>query len=200
MLQSISREFNIEYKANPSEAKWMSGAVERFHGSLSTVLGHYTREFKTTWDDALPYALFAYRTAVQSRLKASPFQLLYGRLPITDACLRFGADSIVNPVARDAAQRIEQAILVSRRFDELRKDTPLDQIVPGMRIMVRKIEGLKKSLERWAGPYEVLLVHEHNVTYQSHSGREASAHRSQVRPYHTLGNAELSSVVCLLDD
>ena len=66
--------------------------------------------------------------------------------------------------------------------------------------VLRKIEGLKKSLERWAGPYEVLSVLKHNVTYQGHSGREASAHRSQVRPYHTFKNAVLSLVVCLLDD
>ena len=55
MLKTLSEEFNIKYSANPSESKWMSGKVERFHGSLATILGHYIRSFPKKWDEMLPY-------------------------------------------------------------------------------------------------------------------------------------------------
>ncbi len=185
MLQSLSEEFNIKYTANPTEAKWMSGKVERFHGSLATILGHYVRSFPKKWDEMLPYALFAYRTAVQSRLNASPFQLLYGRLPVTESQLRFGADLLTNPIARDAAQRIQQAIAVSRRFEANKKERSLDDIVPGMKVWVKKIQGIRKDLDRWLGPFEVESVEGLNVTYVTGTGRLASAHRSQVKLYYS---------------
>jgi len=53
----------IQYEANPSESQWISGSVERFHGTIGTILNHYVQERDEDWDDYLPYALFAYRTA-----------------------------------------------------------------------------------------------------------------------------------------
>ena len=55
------------------------GLVECFNHTLTTILSMYVSEHQTDWDHFIPYALFAYRTSVQSSTRETPF--LYGRDP-----------------------------------------------------------------------------------------------------------------------
>ena len=57
------------------------GLVERFNHSLTTIISMYVSEHQSDWDRFIPYALFAYRTSIQSSINESPFYLLYGRDP-----------------------------------------------------------------------------------------------------------------------
>ena len=41
----------------------------------------YVSEHQKDWDHFIPYALFAYRTAVQASTNETPFYLMYGRDP-----------------------------------------------------------------------------------------------------------------------
>jgi hypothetical protein len=68
--------------------------VERFHGSIGLILSHYVQERDGEWDDYLPYALFAYRKAYQNRIMTPSFPLLYGREAISEANVKFQADTI----------------------------------------------------------------------------------------------------------
>ena len=58
---------------------------------------------------------------------------------------------------------------------------------------------LKESLERWAVTYEVSSVLKLAMIHQSHSGRETSEHRSQVRLFHILVNAVSTLSHVILD-
>jgi hypothetical protein len=186
-LQSMVEAMGIKYEANPSESQWMSGSVERFHGSIGIILSHYVQERENDWDDYLPYALFAYRTAYQTKIMTSPFQLLYGREPLSEANVKFQADTIKNKDSRAAAQRIEQAILTGDRFGDAKKYPTLERITPGMKIFVRRSDEIKDIRKaRWLGPYKVLSVDKENIVYEGHSGRSSSAHRSRVKPEVSL--------------
>ena len=55
------------------------GLVERFNGTLKSMLRRFAREAPKSWDDLLPYLLFAYREVPQASTGFSPFELLYGR-------------------------------------------------------------------------------------------------------------------------
>ena len=57
------------------------GLVERFNHSLTTIISMYVSEHQSDWDRFIPYALFAYRTSIQSSINETPFYLLYGRDP-----------------------------------------------------------------------------------------------------------------------
>ena len=182
-LQSLVETMGIAYEANPSESQWMSGSVERFHGSIGTILSHYVQERNEDWDDYLPYALFAYRTAYQARIKNTPFQLLYGREPLSEANVKFQAETIKDKDSRGACQRIEQAMLIGDRLGDLRKFPDLEKITPGMKIRVKRTDGRKDiRLPRWLGPYKVISVEGQNVFYEGPNGRANSAHRSHVKP------------------
>ena len=56
-----------------------NGLVERFNGTLKTMLRRMCAEKPTDWDRYLGALLFAYREAPQASQGFSPFELIYGR-------------------------------------------------------------------------------------------------------------------------
>ena len=56
-----------------------NGLVERFNGTLKTMLRRMCAEKPKDWDRYLGALLFAYREAPQASLGFSPFELIYGR-------------------------------------------------------------------------------------------------------------------------
>jgi len=59
--------------------------IERFHRSLGQMLRSTVCNQQTDWEDKLPASLLAYRTAVHTTTKMTPFFLTHGRearLPI----------------------------------------------------------------------------------------------------------------------
>ena len=56
-----------------------NGLVERFNGTLKSMLKKFVQERVQTWDKYLPYLLFAYREVPSESTGYSPFELLYGR-------------------------------------------------------------------------------------------------------------------------
>lgn len=54
------------------------GAVERFHGTLKTMLREYTLEYGSNWEEGLPLLLFAAMSTVQESLGYSPAELVFG--------------------------------------------------------------------------------------------------------------------------
>lgn len=55
-----------------------NGLVERFNGTLKTMLRKFAGDSVTDWDKYLPYLLFAYREVPCPTTGYSPFELLYG--------------------------------------------------------------------------------------------------------------------------
>ena len=54
------------------------GLVERFNGTLKSMLGKFISRNQKDWDDYLLYLLFSYREVPQESMGFSPFELLYG--------------------------------------------------------------------------------------------------------------------------
>jgi hypothetical protein len=55
-----------------------NGLVERFNKTLADMLAMMSEKQPLTWDINIPFALFAYRTAVQSTTQFTPHYMLYG--------------------------------------------------------------------------------------------------------------------------
>ena len=56
-----------------------NGLVERFNKTLVETLAKLCMRQERDWDELIPAALFAYRTAKQETTRQTPFSLLYGR-------------------------------------------------------------------------------------------------------------------------
>ena len=56
-----------------------NGLVEKYNGTIKSMLRHLCQEQPREWDRFLPALLFAIREVPQESLKFSPFELLFGR-------------------------------------------------------------------------------------------------------------------------
>ncbi|KAK7108403.1 uncharacterized protein [Littorina saxatilis] len=150
-----------------------NGLVERFNGTLKTMLKKLCMEKPKDWDRFVPALLFAYREVPQESLGFSPFELLYGRTvrgPLsllkeiwtkdTPAEVRTTAEYVV-----DLRQRLEDTLKIaqqnldnsSRRYARAFDRRAVKRNFKiGSRVLL--LLPLKKNkLEMaWEGPYEVV--------------------------------------------
>ncbi|XP_071485282.1 uncharacterized protein [Diadema antillarum] len=80
MMKEISRLLSIRQFTTTPYHPACNGLVERFNGTLKSMLRKMCEERPKDWDRYLNPLLFAYREAVQESTGFSPFELLYGRV------------------------------------------------------------------------------------------------------------------------
>jgi hypothetical protein len=147
-----------------------NGLVEKANGSLTATFAAFVNFDHTNWDEGIPEALFAINSAKQSTTKISPFELVYGRTPVTSVELAF-------PFPREEPERTEdflrkvwkwrktarnfimkQQARSKRYVDKYRSPAPLYK--KGDLVLVfkkRSVPGkTKKLLPRAIGPYQVV--------------------------------------------
>ena len=133
----------------------------------------------------IPYALFAYRTAKQARLKASPFYLVFGRHPRTISDMAMDTPDAVDAHLRSHISRWEEAHRIMKLVDcrSVKPTIPTvnDQIIPGHQVLIMASERDKME-PRWSRrSFLVLDVKDGTVTYEDANGRNATAHLSKVK-------------------
>ncbi|XP_078000635.1 uncharacterized protein LOC144453240 [Glandiceps talaboti] len=79
LTKQLCQELKISHLKCTAYSKGSNGLVERFNGTFRQMLRKYAREEPLTWDQYIPYLLFAYREVPQQSTGFSPFELLYGR-------------------------------------------------------------------------------------------------------------------------
>ena len=149
------------------------GFVERFNHTLTTIISMYVSEHQKDWDLFIPYALFAYRTAVQSSTNETPFYLMYGRdprLPIDVSLLKARETySDINDYRGVIADRLLAARQLTHDNIELaqqRQKTQYDKTAKersydiGQKVWLytpNNRKGLSSKLtHNWHGPYRIL--------------------------------------------
>ena len=53
--------------------------VDRFDGTIISILKRYVYEMPNTWDENLPFATFAYNTSMQKTNNFIPHEVMCGR-------------------------------------------------------------------------------------------------------------------------
>lgn len=114
-----------------------NGLCERMNGVIKTVLTHFVNTDRASWEDFLPWALFAYRTTPSKALgDLSPFQILYGQSPMSPLD-RFSMQS--GTTSRDYnLPQIHQSILAWR--DKVETNLSL--------LRLRQQEAMKTSVDK----------------------------------------------------
>jgi ''chromo'' (CHRromatin Organisation MOdifier) domain./Reverse transcriptase (RNA-dependent DNA polymerase)./Integrase core domain. len=151
------------------------GQAERNIGTLTRTISKMIESNHRNWDVVLPYALWAYRTAVHAVTKETPYFLVYGREPINPADLRIRQwmsenakpEEYTISVAQrliDAQERVIEEInkvkaYDKNRFDKGRKDSTYtkgdivwleQEKAPG--------DQTKKFMAKYIGPYSITKV------------------------------------------
>lgn len=141
------------------------GAVERENGTLKAKLAKCCEETGLSWTDALPIVLSYMRMRQRSRVKLSPFEILFGRPP------NVGMDPYrdrLPPTSLCDDNMIEYCKLLSGMLSQVSQQVkavlpqqatgPLHSIQPGDWVVIKNLRSKHWRSERWQGPFQVLLT------------------------------------------
>jgi hypothetical protein len=211
LCRAVYKVMNINKLQTSAYYPQCNGLVERFNHTLANMLSMFAGERQTDWDVALPWVLFAYRTAMNASTRLSPFFILHGfeaRHP-TDALFHTTNDystphefvqltlrnmQTARNTARTHLTEIDNQLATAN--EEL-KDIHTYEL--GDRVLVyqwhvdKEDKDLsKKLLLRWKGPYTVIRRMS-AVNYRvrwagakalsKRKRREMTAHIYRMRPY-----------------
>ncbi len=79
ILMEVNRLLSVKHLRTTAWHPMCNGLVERFNGTLKTILKRLCAECPKMWDRYLPAVLFAYRSSVQESSGFTPFELVFGR-------------------------------------------------------------------------------------------------------------------------
>jgi transposase InsO family protein len=184
------------------------GLTERFNGTLTTMLSHYTSENQDDWDVHVPYVLYAYRTSKHSATGETPFRLIFGRearapsdVEIRTALEQFDTQRHSLP-AREYARMLATRLLEARRLaseaivrsqakykETYDAEHRRDEYILGQRVWVHNPHvgkgKTRKLAKQWHGPYVVvrqLTPVTYVVAEPDHLAKESSVHISRLKP------------------
>ena len=148
------------------------GLVERFNGTLKSMLKKFVSRSQKDWDDYLPYLLFAYREVPQETTGFSPFELLFGRK------VRGPLDVLKEEWTGEAREEVPVAVHVVEMRDRLQQMADLVQenaqkaqqrqkssydrgarprdLELGQQVLVLLPSQGNRLKLGWAGPYRVI--------------------------------------------
>ncbi|XP_070209513.1 uncharacterized protein [Littorina saxatilis] len=194
-LLSLEQHFTTPYHAQ------CNGLVERFNGTLKTMLRKLAQEKPRTWDRYIPALLFAYREVPQESLGFSPFELLYGRQVrgpmaiLRQAWTDEEADEEVQTTATyivELRNRIEETCKLAqenlgraaqryaRGFD--RKARPRSFKIGERVLLLLPVKHNKLQLQ-WQGPFEVTAKVGQNDYRIVMNGKARLYHANLLRAY-----------------
>ena len=79
VMREVNRLLSIKQLRTTAWHPMCNGLVERFNGTLKTILKRLCAESPKQWHRYLPAVLFAYRSSIQDSVGFCPFELLFGR-------------------------------------------------------------------------------------------------------------------------
>jgi len=108
LFQELNRLLSIDRIRTTPYKSSTNGNIERFHGTVHSMLAKLVSDSHRDWDQKLPAVAFAYRTSVQETTRFTPYFLMYGwedRIP-ADLVYKPPPDELSEP--RDTAEFVEQ--------------------------------------------------------------------------------------------
>ena len=76
-MEEVCAQFKIQHHNLMPYRPKMTGTIEVTNKNLKKIIEKTTKTYKD-WHEKLSFALHAYRTTVQTSIRATPFSLVYG--------------------------------------------------------------------------------------------------------------------------
>ena len=80
LMKENTRQLSIKQLTTRPYHPMCNGLVDKFNGTLNSMVKRMAHERPGDWDRYIPALRFAYREVPQGSIKMSPFDLLYGRI------------------------------------------------------------------------------------------------------------------------
>ena len=211
LAQTIYSMLGIKRVTTTAWHPQSNGIVERFNGTLKVTLSMWVNEMQSDWDLLLPYALFAYNTAVHSILLETPFYLNHGRdarLPI-DYIVTATVDEVGNTSAHEYATTLVnrlrdvhiRVVDILKNINDERKDNNDDVLISDIkvddevRLYKHNTEKGKSSklTRRWIGPYKVVEIRTPTTYIIEREGKKQVVHVNRLKKIYKEDIASLQS-------
>ncbi|XP_071098994.1 uncharacterized protein [Haliotis cracherodii] len=174
VMKEVSRLLSLHQLTTTPYHPMCNGLVEKFNGTLKTMLKRMCAERPYDWDRYVAALLFAYREVPQESLGFAPFELLYGRTvrgPV-QILREIWTKDIHNPEVRttyeyvlDLQNRLEDTIHIAQQ--ELKKKSgkykkffdaksQARKMKVGDKVLLLLPTDSNKLLLQWKGPYVIL--------------------------------------------
>ncbi|XP_070206100.1 uncharacterized protein [Littorina saxatilis] len=206
VMKEVERLLAIKGLATTPYHAQGNGLVERYNGTLKTMLRKLAQEKPKQWDRYIPALLFAYREVPQESLGFSPFELLYGRTvrgPMSvlrnlwteeqvDEQVRTTSEYVV-----DLRNRIEETCKLARQnlsaaaqkhAEVFNRKTVRRQFQPGDKVLLLLPQKKNKLQLCWQGPFDVLEKKGESDYRIRIYGREKLYHANLLKLYRDRQN------------
>ncbi|KAE8685499.1 BTB/POZ domain-containing protein SETH6 [Hibiscus syriacus] len=118
MMTELCAQFKIKHANSVAYRPKMNGAVEAANKNIKRIITKTTETYKD-WHEKLPFALYAYRTTVQTSTGATPFSLVYGMEAVLPIEVEIPSLRILREIKLDESEwiqaRVDQLNLVEEK-------------------------------------------------------------------------------------
>lgn len=81
MFKQVLQSLNVKHVTSSAYHPESQGTLERWHPMLKSILRKYCLQKGKSWDEGIPFVLFAAGESVQESLGFSPAELVFGHTP-----------------------------------------------------------------------------------------------------------------------
>ncbi|CAJ1087392.1 uncharacterized protein LOC118469438 [Xyrichtys novacula] len=205
LFKQVLKTLNVQHSVSSAYHPESQGALERWHQTLKSMLRKYSLETGKSWDEGVPFVLFAARDAVQASLGFSPAELVFGhtlRGPLKSLQEKFLSSEVsreenvldfmskfrerlhrANSLAKECL--LSSQTVMKRRYD--RSAVPRRFDVGDKVLALLPIPGSSLSA-KFTGPYEVReCLSDLNYVIATPERRRKSrvCHINMLKPYFT---------------
>ncbi|XP_070207867.1 uncharacterized protein [Littorina saxatilis] len=204
LMREVCRLLSVAQLHSTPYHPQTNGLVERFNGTLKSLLRRLMAEKPSDWDRYIPAAMFAYREIPQETTGFAPFELLYGRIVkgpsqllyetwtqthpdsqqqiVSDYVSKLG--SVLQNMVQKAQDAVQSSALLSRRRQKPKAKTRI--FSANEKVLVLLPQSHKKMLLKWHGPYPVVKrVNECDYLVETSPGIHKLFHVNLLRKFVT---------------
>ena len=213
LMKEVSRILSIRQLTTTPYHPACNGLVERFNGTLKSMLRKLCEEQPKQWNRYIPALLFAYRDTIQDSTGYSPFQLLYGRQvrgPLTilkelwtkeiqDEEVKTTYQYVVDLRERleDTCQLAQEAVQRNSKKYKLYADSKAKdrQFQKDDEVLLLLPSDNNKLLMQWRGPFTVLEKvnpYDYKIKIQ---GKIKTFHGNMLKKYYRRNNENEGKIV-----
>ena len=175
IMREVTEMLGVKQKMTATYNPMADGQAEKAIGTLTNTLSKLVDSNPNDWDLILPYALWAYRTAVHATTKETPYFLVYGREPVdpTDVRVKHWLQKAtkietytkeIGERLLEAKERVNKEVkrmkkASKERYDKDRINSPyqLNDIV-WWKANAKTKEENRKLMAKYRGPYKITEV------------------------------------------